>query len=229
MKERPIIFSGPMVRAILEGRKTQTRRVIKEPLSDMLDDAERAGCAPMVDRADKVERTGESQIGRPERMVGTMCTVNDGPTIANITSACPYNVDRLWVRETWAPVISVGCAYVTMDGPGDDAQKVAIKYRADGDDGVDRWKPSIHMPRWASRIALEITDVRAERVQEISEEDANAEGLSASQVDDGATLQRYSARRHFRALWDSINAKRPGCSWADNPWAWCLTFQKVDQ
>ena len=172
VKERPILFSGAMVRAILEGRKTQTRRVVK-PTSG----------------PHSIEKT----IGRPG--------------------------DLLWVRETWGI---------------HDADPARAWFRADP--GVEdcvakstagwKWRPSIHMPRWASRITLRLTDVRVERVQEISADDAIAEG-----IDRPGTMNPYidgnaMVRAVFRNLWDSINAKR-GYGWDVNPWVWVLVFEPV--
>ena len=189
MKERPILFSGPMVRAILEGRKTQTRRVIKpQPTSDHGLVFE--GIAP-----------------------GKFGAVSDG----EIT--CPYGTigDRLWVKETHH-VRDAG--YV--DGTGRD-----IVYKADDEDFPYGWTPSIHMPRWASRINLEITGIRVERLQDISEEDAKAEGVGVHggwNADE--TEYGVNARGPFSRLWDSINAKRH--PWASNPWVWVIEFRRAE-
>lgn len=193
MKERPIIFSAPMVRAILDGQKTQTRRIIK----------------PQPEYRHGVLFTLGSSTGySPDLMAG----------------ACPYGRtgDRLWVREAFAYVIY-----------GDGMR--FIEYRADRSlsdfDGYDhpvggRWRPSIHMPRWASRITLEITDVRVERLQDISGMDAKREGVSvpAHLPHDGVDLDY--ARREYRRLWQSING--PG-SWETNPWVWVIEFKKLGQ
>jgi hypothetical protein len=154
-KERGILFSAPMVRAILEGRKTQTRRVVK------------------------------NQVRR------------DGYT-------CPYGKpgDVLWVRETWCGDRFNGVGYRATDaqsGP---------------------WKPSIFMPRWASRITLEITDVQVERVHDINECDIVAEGIPFP-TDRYVSYEELLAA--FRDLWDSINGKT--YPWASNPWVWALTFK----
>lgn len=197
MKERPMLFSGPMVRAILEGRKTQTRRVI-----DFKRVAEETGC----------------------RMV-----------------QCPYGQtgDRLWVKETWKP--HCDCdeeGVVTPEHP----LGTCVKYRADGamikpdrwneeqgswceaNENTTRWFPSIHMPRWASRITLELTGVRVERVQDISEEDAKAEGCEASAPARLAMIEPL--KNAYRILWDSISAAR-GYGWDKNPWVWVLEFKRV--
>ncbi|WP_085337739.1 hypothetical protein [Serratia marcescens] len=216
MKERPVIFNGEMVRAILDGRKTQTRRVIANVGSD--------NCIPLQ----KPTKTKD----------GIYTHVMDAPG----HGLCPFGQvgDRLWVRETWADV--------NHDG------HPAIAYRADGglrvigeDDGEEEdpnlekywfaqwyadlisgaegnWRPSIHMPRWASRIALEITAVRVERLNDISEEDARAEGVSPSQhiITPPEALYRVG----FLKLWESIYGEE---SWGDNPWVWVIEFKQVSE
>lgn len=175
MKERPILFSAPMVRALLDGRKTQTRRVVKPQ--------------PTATREEAIRTYGKG---------GTFIL-----EAGFFGVRCPYGQlgDRLWVRETWG-----ACAGSPV-------------YRADDNatcpDG-GRWKPSIHMPRWASRITLEVTGVRVERLQDISEEDAIAEGVPEQRGDPWA----------FQCLWDSINGARERCSWAANPWVWAITFSR---
>lgn len=201
MKERPILFSGPMVRAILDGRKTQTRRVIK-PQPHAAADA-----FAWVARGKHSRWTAQK----------------DGKAIG-LWFLCPYGGpgDRLWVRETW-------CEFI-------DDQGRAVACAADGwaecpaED--DRWRPSIFMPRWASRITLEITGVRVERVQDVSETDAWAEGISIAKEQTWRPLgskepyQPYPPQMAFGALWDEINAKR-GYSWESNPWVWVVEFKKL--
>jgi hypothetical protein len=172
MKERPILFSGPMVRAILEGRKTITRRVLK------LQDYDGGNCYE----------------------------TRDG-ILRDILSLCPYGIpgDRLWVRETWA----------------DPCGKRIPVYRADEATAYQnvKWRPSIFMPRWASRITLEITRVRVERLQDITEKDAISEGVLSSDYD---KTYRYA----FSVLWDSING--PKYPWSDNPWVWVIDLRYSD-
>ena len=190
MKERPIIFSGPMVRAILEGRKTQTRRVVK-PQHDCRYD----GLAPAR------EYLGRKHLGSWGAYFGWAFV------------PCPYGQpgDQLWVREAW----------------GYDCDRNLV-FRADGELAeVNRWRPSIHMPSWASRITLEVTDVRVERVQDISDLDALAEGIQVIGRTEVNDLSRGKFRHAFRALWDSINAKR-GHGWDKNPWVWVVQFRVVD-
>jgi len=192
MKERPILFSGPMVQAILGGRKTMTRRVIKFPYIEIRDDGILAS---------------EYHDPGTERPSGLCHKVT-----------CPYGQpgDKLWVRETWMPFTEQGCPvgatiYRATDHP-----------EPDGDSPL-RWNPPIFMPKSASRITLEITAVRVERVQDISEMDTYAEGRSLNETMDPVTRPGAA---WFRALWDSLNAKR-GYGWDANPWVWVLSFKRV--
>lgn len=194
MRERPILFSAPMVRALLAGTKTQTRRVVK-PCKDHF-----WGCelAPH-------ELAGEANGGDYDN--------------------CPYGVpgDRLWVRETFAKIDGQTQPWIETD------------YRATythgdrlGDTlGVKkRWTPSIHMPRAASRILLEITGVRVEKLQDISEADAWAEGCSAD-ADGGqrsAAAADPTARDWYADLWEQINGTG---AWDANPWVWVIEFTGV--
>lgn len=234
-KEKPILFSGPMVRAILEGRKTQTRRLAN--LKHVLSTAQkRIGFAQCDDYS----------LFRPSRLAPgcpRLCVPVRHPDDANMNwhdcgGEClhpPYEVGmRLWVRETWA----------TADECGhfNHLHTKKVLFKADGNTCVNRWRPSIHMPRWASRITLEITDVRVQRLQEISEGDVLAEGIREVTKDgrivkycvyDKADMSTVpwadmprSSVEAFRHLWDSINAK-PGTRWEDNPWVFAYTFVRV--
>ncbi len=216
MKERPIIFSEPMVRAILVGRKTQTRRVVK----------------PQPNRGSELTRM---QDGYADGFIRAVFAQDDEPNAYGIK--CPFGQhgDRLWVREngwerpdrtmkqmregadTWAPY------YYDADG-------ICV---ADIDGFGFKRRPSIHMPRWASRITLEITAVRVERLQDISEEDAEAEGvyeyIGEPQVEcDGQVLHFPDASfvRGYLSVWESIHG--PG-SWAANPFVWVLEFKRVEE
>lgn len=183
MTERPILFAGSMVRAILGGRKTQTRRVVDERM--------RVGYPH--DEVQRAWRTGFITTG------GLSFNWN-----------CPYGRpgDRLWVRETWRAETS--------------GEVRSVYYRADEEWHEDAgWKPSIHMPRWASRLTLDVTGVRVQRLQEISEEDARAEGVEPEGRDGHGPLTHTNA---FRSLWVNINGARPGCSWEANPWVWVVSF-----
>jgi len=185
MKERPILFNTDMVRALLDGRKTQTRRVVKP----------------------------QPYMNHDSRAQGN-------------TNLCPYGQigDRLWVRETWAYVPKTAYAQSTgvhqIINPNN--PDMAAVYKAGWERCAPSWKPSIHMQRWASRLTLEVTDVRVERVQDISEEDAKAEGCPVRGNID-ATKDPIG---WFAWLWDSINAKR-GYSWDSNPWVWVVAFKLI--
>ncbi|HGG0775170.1 TPA: hypothetical protein ACJFSP_004194 [Pseudomonas aeruginosa] len=222
MKERPILFTGPMVRAILEGRKTVTRRVMK-PQPDFL--------GSMVDP-------------------NTPFKALDAGLHARII--CPYGEpgDRLWVRETWhvgkphdktapadilAPLLAEGRGITVLYTAGG-WQSVGPAGREEpiypDDQPLPDWagkgRPSIHMPRWACRILLEITAVRVERLQDISEEQAKAEGVrdageGSFDVEDS---KHFAAdpRESFASLWSSINGES---SWDANPWVWVVEFKRV--
>ena len=215
MKERPILFSGPMVRALLAGTKTMTRRVVKAPV-----DFIGAGWKDGPDWNDPGS-WGWEDPENPSHFL----TLAREPSREDCSYpiACPYGVpgDRLWVREAFVSGYEADDSgyLITEDADGNELDE-RVWYRADcedfrwyGDDGESvpvPWKPSIHMPRWASRLTLEITGVRVERVQEISEADAIAEGCDSA---DG-----------FRELWGSINGDG---AWDANPWVWVVVFRQV--
>ena len=215
MKERPILFSSPMVRAILEGRKTQTRRVIT--LQNTSIDG-RGHRMPY-----KGALWSDFDFGRAWADMGPSPAGNSGPylhvplagqdeTVHRLYSDF-FPGDRLWVRETH---------YV--ERAGHDGETGYILYQASEPDMiVSRWRPSIHMPRWASRILLEVTDVRVERVQDISAEDAMSEGMRPG----FNTPKNISGRELFYATWDSINLKR-GYGWDANPWVWVVQFKRLE-
>lgn len=193
MRARPILFSGPMVRALLEGRKSQTRRVVKPQPNNV--------AGPYHPESRGITWVWMARDDFP------------GYTYATQDFRCPYGKPGglLWVRETF------GCLCHNSMQPMTGCE---LLYRAtdDHEDPLSGWRPSIHMPRWASRLTLRLTDVRVERVQDISEEDALAEGCR-SQV-------KHSAL--FADLWESINAKR-GYSWESNPWVWALLFEVIQK
>jgi len=207
MRERPIIFSAPMVRAILEGRKTQTRRVAKpQPSFEETRPWIAAGrwqWPPMV-----CAFSGFKHEAAPQELLEAMATLSPFGAVG----------DRLWVRECFS--------YREHDLQAFSDLEPLIWYWADGAI-TGQWdftkpKPSIHMPRWASRITLEITDVRVERVQEITHRDALAEGVEYDvSKEDGAPVPR------FAALWQTLNGPR-GYGWGSNPWVWVLSFRVVD-
>lgn len=209
MKEKPIIYNGEMVRAILDGRKTQTRRVVKP----------------------------QPEIVEPSP---------DGPACGDADNRylCPYGQpgDRLWVRETWSISNGPGI-YVCEDQPHITVGGFHhhVFFRADSSEntawgmyGEPKWKPSIHMPRTASRITLEITGIRVEQVQDISEADAKREGVITSALSEHdqerfANMRPWpeTYRPMFKLLWDSINAKR-GYGWDVNPLVWVIEFRRIE-
>lgn len=194
MKERPILFSAPMVRAILDGRKTQTRRVVKPQPHDT-HEIECGIYHPTV-----IDRHGEEDAGPPIFGAYSM----DGEWGCK----CPYGQpgDRLWVREAFGTCDS----YVPH-----------VFYRADGEapNHDFKWKPSIHMPRWASRVTLEIVSVRVERLQGINRGDAMAEGCPFPNM-----ARETDPRTWFVDLLESINGAG---SWEANPWVWVIEFKRV--
>jgi len=212
--EHPIIFSGEMVRAILDGRKTQTRRIIHK--SHFPDGSFADAIYPAAD-------TG---------WISWQGAVKPGPHLAEFTKQqyrtgwpCPYGVpgDLLWVRETWRaeelPVFGEDGIRYKADGvfiPIGNSREASDRWAAArGDSPVETWRSPIHMPRWASRITLEIVSIRVERVQEISEGDAEAEGCCIA----------AGGRGYYQKLWESLNARR-GFPWASNPWTWVIEFRR---
>jgi hypothetical protein len=183
MKERPILFSAPMVRALLDGSKTQTRRVVK-PTPEWI------GQSGVL--------SYRGRVGLPHAL-------------------CPYGQpgDRLWVRETH---MDLGACYLYRADASAEQERAIVAPR-------QPWRPAIHMPRAASRITLEITGVRVERLQDISEADALEEGITYNDIPNNG-LDPMRARTWFRGLWESING--PG-SWEANPWVWAVSFNRLEQ
>lgn len=241
--ERPILFSGAMVCAILSGQKTVTRRVVREQPPEWTPEDAVGRCAD--DGRWEIVSTG---IGPREHLENGWSGEKLLPyTIYMHGFRCPYGApgDRLWVRETWYD-----------DAPGDNDPK-KVDYRAThdcrsweagcachGDGGGSLWRPSIHMPRIASRLTLAVTDVRVERLHAITPEDAQREGVEhywhALNESDARTFGnrwteyavRYGYektapdwRGAFASLWDQINGKR--APWASNPWVWRVAFARV--
>ena len=222
MKERPILFNAPMVRALMAGTKTQTRRIVK-PVKFYPD----FGCA--VGQVGGVWRYGSpAALGLRERgdhwsvvlkgdVLQRMCTSEAYGWGAG--AGCPYGVpggDRLYVRETWA----APHAYDHLP-PRLIPQDARIHYAATEDRGGLLWRPSIHMPRWASRITLEVTGVRVERLHACNEVDAIAEGAPWAAC--GAP-QGGSHKAGFAQLWEQINGDG---SWEANPWLWVIEFRRL--
>lgn len=236
MTDRPILFSAPMIRAILEGRKTQTRRILKITPPDNWNPVVGRYNPTVIDRRG-VEQPGAECFGASDESYG--CKIRWAPG------------DRLWVRETWAR---------NDDMPTGTPHGAVYKADPGHDHDVSKWTPSIYMPRWASRITLEVTEVRVQRVQEISEEDAIAEGLITQEGDGGGagagfkwngtgyhggTRGKWGMCFHvaaanglcsckvggpspsqcaYRELWESINGAD---SWNANPWVAAITFRRL--
>ncbi|WP_115658843.1 hypothetical protein [Klebsiella pneumoniae] len=205
MKERGMIFNSEMVRAILDGRKTQTRRIMKvqpsedfTPMNMALEtDYKARWYTPGI-----VDMDGYLQPASKE--VFGVSNENEG-------YSCPFGAvgDRIWVRETWNKYGGL-LTYRADHDWIDDMRKETVC--------TAKWVPSIHMPRWASRILLEITDVRVERLRSMSQDDARAEGVIAASGPMEAGLA-------FRELWDSIYGEE---SWNANPWVWVIEFKRVE-
>jgi hypothetical protein len=196
MKERPIPFRGEGVRAILDGWKTMTRKVIKE-----------------------IHTTFELKDQWGVEFLFTRW-LEHNQKIQRQQLKCPYGKpgDRLWVRETFTYD-----EYENIDG-GSGIREGTLEYKADSDRKIG-WRTSIHMPRWASRILLEITDIRVERVQDISESDVIKEGCGLQRWS-GDEFYKWPKTAGFAELWDSINKKR-GYGWDVNPWVWVISFKRI--
>jgi len=214
VKERPILFSGEMVRAILDGRKTQTRRMVKpQPVKFPPE----IHCAKWLDY-DGFNKPGFYAYAEGAEKAKGFWRDN-----------CPYGQpgDRLWVRESFWVVEregqGVGVPFLLYEDEMGMEPNESAPYR-------EAWglkfghKPSIHMPRWASRITLEITGVRVERLQGISEADCIAEGCSGGH--DSIHGYQFSAqpKEHFWKLWESINGQG---SWEANPYVWVIQFERI--
>jgi len=243
-------MSAPMVRAILDGKKTQTRRVMKRPpppfVQQTPDKHPPKHPEPYIDAY-----CGERKSPENPRGMGVewyWWTRDDRPGYP--FGHCPYGQpgDRLWVRETFVRGYKTNdCGELVEYDEDGNQLPLTTWYRAsdeigewlrDGEDlGTVPWKPSIHMPRALSRITLELTDVRVQRVREIRAEDCYEEGLRRATKDeriykwgcDGMDWVdwRTSPMDAFHGLWDSLNAKR-GFGWDVNPWVWALTFKRVE-
>jgi len=200
VKERPILFSGPMVRAILRGNKTCTRRVVKLPR--------------WADAGGEIEEDSDGALLAIARRTGCLAKI-----------ACPYGAagDLLWVRETWLPHEFDDNADVATYRADCDDGPVPEAVRACREGGA-RWHSARYMPRVASRITLRVTAVEAQRLHDITAADALREGISDStkatfgQTNDAARVDE------FRQLWCSINGQT---SWDDNPWVWVVRFERV--
>ncbi|EBX4071346.1 hypothetical protein QE63_002029 [Salmonella enterica subsp. enterica] len=211
MSERGMIFNAEMVNAILSGRKTQTRRPIKWKQTRFTEIAERDD-GSLWPWAEDCERGGD------------------------IWFACPYGEigDRIWVRETWQVIhdhidesshVEYRTYAPSIPKEKDRYWRTVYAEHFGDESREDRgfpWRPAIHMPRWASRILLEITDVRVERLRDLSEEDAKSEGIIPSA---GGVLPGWEYRINFRDLWMDIYGTD---NWEANPWVWVIEFKRVE-
>lgn len=196
---KPILFSTPMVKAILDGRKTQTRRVIKDK--------------------DIINRFDIDVDGKPIAYIDQATGDSYPPT-----AIAKYQVgDILWVRETWSKDENGEYVYRTNYGTTEDDSFPPSMFK---------WKPSIHMPREAARIFLRVTNVRVERLQEITPKDAWEEGCRIGNFFPWEKhipeLQQQCRDILFKSLWDGLNAKR-GYGWDINPWVWVYEFERVSE
>lgn len=208
MTEKPILFSGAMVRAILSGSKTVTRRIIPEKVQEAYANYD-DWCSNVSAGVPTSREFGSEQefyLARTRFEVG----------------------DLLWVRESFADLTDF------MEAPMFRGRTSPIFYKADGESiGCHPWKPSIHMPRKLSRITLEVTGVKVERLQDISEEEAKAEGIAQCgrfwcvSPDDDWNNAWGTAKAAFHALWESINGEREGASWEANPFVAAISFRRI--
>lgn len=210
MAEYPILMSGEMIRAFRDGRKTQTRR-------------------PVTVR-------GLTDLGRPYRYADRWAALSASAGVFPLR--CPFGAagDRIWFRETWALNFGYRNGVAYRADYRDAREVVAGPANWDGEPAVDvaRWRPSIHMPRWAARFTPLVSRAWVERVQDITEADAIAEGLDpvpshGSWCDPALGLMgHWTARKAFASLWDSIYAAR-GLGWGVNPWVWCCEFERCSE
>ena len=215
MKERGMIFNGEMVRAILDSRKTQTRRIMK----------------PQPGPCPRGGHWWPSNVFKTMLHVEEEMQNSKGGWGGLVGDACPFGDvgDRIWVRETFqGPLFDYDLMDSYCKDPTPFEKPEFCVYKADGkpapeffdaDDNLHCcWRPSIHMPRWASRLLLEITSVRVERIRSMSQDDARAEGVIAASGPMEAGLA-------FRELWDSIYGEE---SWKANPWVWVIEFERIE-
>lgn len=208
MKERPILFNGSMVRALLDGSKTQTRRIMKPQ--------------PQPVPADYAGPEGHRW---PSNAVRSMVHVEQelqnksGGWGGLAATCCPLGRvgDRLWVRETWA----VGSIYDSI--PPRDIPECGVRYAATDDRLGIKDRPSIHMPRWVSRITLEVTGVRVERLHDITDDDCIAEGCAGGHRSIPDYQYNATPSEHYRHIWKST-----GGNWEANPWVWVIEFRRIE-
>lgn len=218
--DRPILFSGPLVRALLDGRKTQTRRVFKLPTKGIYERKDMGGWAPTINGGG-----GSFTIAKDGTRVPAPETTGIWHQTTGRCLDAPYQIgDRLWVREAW----QTESAYDDLS-PAELGGEEQVRYDADGAhqtwgypaiSKIGRFRQGMHMPRWASRLTLTVTEVRVQRLQDIGEADAIAEGCYQQ---DHANPCQNPGIKGFYYTWQSINAKR-GHGWDTNPWVVAVTF-----
>lgn len=251
-RERPIIFSSEMVRAILDGRKTQTRRIIDLSDKAVMSLGQRKlgwTCNPAMARVGDVGRMVAALAGKRREVASEQISVPARhPDDSRIPwdacgyerVYCPYGDpgDRLWVRENFRftedidgrEVLEFQAGGTRLIARNRDGLPSAVHGEHRCTSILPKWRPSIHMPRWASRITLELTEVRVERLRDISEEDAQAEGAHRLPNDDydpgdPADDPEFSYVQGFKAIWERINGPE---SWNDSPWVWVLAFRRLE-
>lgn len=214
MKERGVIFNGEMVRAILDGRKTQTRRIMK-----LQPEILGSGLRYIT------ESRKQNEVGKYFWCISDAL----GMRARSAVFACPFGDvgDRIWVRETYrvhsraTDVATLVYRASVRNSWTEQTHRVPVAV-CNKPATPEKWTPSIHMPRWASRILLEITDVRVERLRDLSEEDAKSEGIIPSA---GGVLPGWEYRINFRDLWMDIYGTD---NWEANPWVWVIEFKRVE-
>jgi hypothetical protein len=244
VNEKPILFHEEMVRAILAGQKTQTRRIVKpQPVRTL------PNTKPLPGSSEIEIHRGMGWRWSPRKNWSAYSADKGGNFAGALVHHCPYGRvgDRLWVKSKWliTDLILKPEAWDEKsetcwcyDGKAAPQHAPHVRYAAELKN-PERFKgafrPSLLMPRWASKITLEITEVRAQRLDEISEDDARAEGISgphhvgypAFKVPGDSKPRYSSAVAAFEHAWDAINGERPGCAWADHPWVYAISFRVV--
>lgn len=214
MKERGMIFNAEMVRAILDGRKTQTRHIMK-----LQPETPGAGLRYITESHKK------SEVGKYFWCISDAL----GMRARSAVFTCPFGAvgDRIWVRETFrvhsraTDVATLVYRASVRNSWTEQTHRVPVAV-CNKPATPEKWTPSIHMPRWASRILLEITDVRVERLRDLSEEDAKSEGITPSA---GGVLPGWEYRINFRDLWMDIYGTD---NWEANPWVWVIEFKRIE-
>ena len=211
MKERPILFGPEMVRAILDGSKTMTRRIVKpQPPAE--------ACSITYHPSDYSVEVLQDKIAWFVEIAGDLWPCNRSEAIA-----CPYGVpgDRLWVRETFCNFCNGDVCYRATNG-----NKCGL---TNNEHAPQKWRPSIHMPRRASRIFLEVLEVRVERVQDINGHDVLAEGVDNGKSNPSCR-QRWEnmQRMAFAELWNTIHKAKPEHQWQANPYVWVVKFKRIE-